>query len=55
LGSDRSRLSTKFGAEPHGFLTKVVAATVGRLFERATKKALEQDLAEVAAAAQAST
>lgn len=53
LGSDRSRLSTRFGAEPHGFFTKVMAATVGRLFERATRKALEQDLAEIAAAAQA--
>ncbi len=54
-GSDGSRLSTTFGAEPQGLVTKVVAATVGRLFERATRKALEQDLAEIAAAARSSS
>jgi carbon monoxide dehydrogenase subunit G len=52
-GSDGTRLSTTFGAEPHGLVTKVVAATVGRLFERATRKALEKDLTEIASAAQA--
>ena len=54
-GSDGSRLSTTFGAEPHGLVTKVAAATVGRLFERATRKALEQDLAEIAAAARSTS
>jgi carbon monoxide dehydrogenase subunit G len=53
VASGKSRLSTTFGAEPHGMVTKVVAATIGRLFERSTRKALEQDLAEIAAAAQA--
>lgn len=53
LGSGRSRLSTTFGAEPQGFLAKVVGATVGRLFDRATRKALERDLLEIAAAARA--
>lgn len=52
-GSDGARLSTTFGAEPHGMVTKVVAATVGRFFERATRKALEKDLAEIGTAAQA--
>jgi carbon monoxide dehydrogenase subunit G len=51
VGSDGTRLSTSFGAEPHGLVTKVVAATIGRLFERATRKALEKDLAEIATAA----
>lgn len=54
-GSGGTRLSTTFGAEPHGLVTKVVAATVGRLFERATRKALEQDLAEIATAASAAS
>ncbi|MGB5755964.1 MAG: SRPBCC family protein [Acidimicrobiales bacterium] len=49
--SGGTRLSTTFGAEPHGLVTKVVAATVGRLFERATQKALKKDLAEIATAA----
>jgi carbon monoxide dehydrogenase subunit G len=53
VGADRTRLSTAFGAEPHGFMAKVLAATAGRLFERSTRKALEQDLAEIAAAARA--
>jgi len=52
-GSDGTRLSTTFGAEPHGLVTKVAAATVGRLFDRATRKALEKDLTEIASAAQA--
>ena len=50
-----TRLSTTFGAEPHGAVTKVLAATVGRLFERATRKALEKDLAEIANAAEATS
>jgi carbon monoxide dehydrogenase subunit G len=54
-GSDGSRLSMTLGAEPHGMVTRVVAATVGRLFERATRKALEKDLAEIAAAARTSS
>ena len=51
-GSGGTRLSTRFGAEPDGLVMKVVAATVGRLFERATRKALEKDLTEIAVAAQ---
>jgi carbon monoxide dehydrogenase subunit G len=50
-GPGRARLSTTFGAEPHGMVTKLIAATVGRLFERATRNALERDLVEIAAAA----
>ena len=55
LGSGGTRLSTTFGAEPHGLLTRVVAATVGRLFERATRKALEKDLVDIAKAAGATS
>ncbi len=55
LASNGTRLSTTFGAEPHGLVTKVVAATVGRLFERATRKALEKDLVDIANAAKATS
>jgi hypothetical protein len=53
LGDDRTRLSTTFGAEPHGLVAKVLSTTVGRLFDRSTRKALEKDLAEIADAARA--
>lgn len=48
-----TNLSMTFGGEPQGALGKVMAATVGRLFTGATRKALEQDLADIAAAAEA--
>ncbi len=50
---DGSRVSMTFGAETHGKLAKILSATVGRLFERATRKAFQADLADIAAAAEA--
>ena len=54
LDEGRSRLSMSFGAEPKSMAARVLAATVGRLFVGATKKALRRDLDDVAAAAEAS-
>jgi hypothetical protein len=42
-----------FGAEPIGSAAKVMAATIGRLFESATKKAFARDLDDIAAVAEA--
>ena len=47
-----SRLSMTFGAEPSGTASRLMAATVGKLFEGSTRKALQQDLADIAAAAE---
>ena len=51
---EASVLTMTFSAEAQSLGTKVMAATIGRLFRRATKKALAQDLAEIAAAAESS-
>lgn len=53
LSDDRSKLSFDFSGEPQGALGKVMAATVGRFFAGATRKAMEQDLSELKAAAEA--
>ena len=45
-------LSMSFGGEPTGMASRIMAATVGRLFEGATRKAFERDLADIAAAAE---
>ena len=42
-----------FRGEPGGTVSKVFASTVGKLFESGTRKAIEQDLADIAAAAEA--
>jgi carbon monoxide dehydrogenase subunit G len=49
---DSSEISTEFGAEPTGTMAKVMGATIGKLFENATRKALAQDLDDIAAAAE---
>lgn len=49
---DGTRLSMTFGAEPTGTMSKVMAATIGKLFEGSMRKALQQDLTEIAAAAE---
>ena len=51
-GEHSSRISMNFGAEPTGTMAKVMGATVGKLFENATRKALAQDLDDIAAAAE---
>jgi carbon monoxide dehydrogenase subunit G len=48
-----SRLALSFSGRPVSALAKVMAATVGRLFESATRKAFEQDLVDIAAVAEA--
>lgn len=47
-----SRLSMTFGGEPTGVVGKVLAATVGWLFQGPTRKALQKDLEDIAAAAE---
>ncbi len=48
-----TNLSMTFGGEPQGAISKVMAATVGRLFAGATRRAIQQDLDDIAAAAEA--
>ena len=47
-----SRITMSFSGEPSGSMAKFFASTVGKLFESGTRKALEQDLADIAAAAE---
>lgn len=49
-----SIISMSFSAEPEGSIAKVFASTIGKLFEGQTRKALEQDLADIATAAESS-
>lgn len=48
----RSRVEMTFGGEAAGTVGRILAATVGRLFAGSTRKALRQDLDEIAAAAE---
>lgn len=54
MGADSSQLTMTFGGEASGAMAKILATTVGKLFEGATKKALQKDLEEIAAAAEGS-
>lgn len=49
---DGSRLAMSFEAEPEGLVSKVFASTLGKLFDGATRKAIKQDLADIASAAE---
>jgi carbon monoxide dehydrogenase subunit G len=49
-----SVLTMTFHGEPRGALTKFVAATVGKLMQGATRKALAKDLDDIARAAESS-
>lgn len=49
---EMTRLSMRFGGEPSGALGKVLANTLGRLFAGATRKMLQRDLDDIAAAAE---
>ncbi len=51
-GDDRSRVMMTFSAEARGFMGKLMAATVGRLFRKATRSALDADLNDIKAAAE---
>ncbi len=48
----RSRVSMVFAGEPDGLVSKVFATTIGKLFEGATRKALQSDLDDIARAAE---
>ncbi|MGI9666231.1 MAG: SRPBCC family protein [Acidimicrobiia bacterium] len=50
---DGSLISMSFAAEANGTVAKFFASTVGKLFEGQTRKMLQQDLADIAAAAEA--
>ncbi len=52
LGEGHSRLSMVFAGEPNGLVSKVFATTIGKLFEGATRKALQTDLDDIALAAE---
>lgn len=53
LGEDRCRLSMSFAAASSSVPGKLAAATIGRLFRKATRKMLEQDLEDIATTAEA--
>jgi carbon monoxide dehydrogenase subunit G len=53
ITAGRARLSMTFGAETRGVVATVLGATIGRLFQGASRKALEQDLDDIARAAEA--
>ena len=46
-------VSMEFGANPKGRMTRFMGATMGKMFEGATRKALQADLDDIAAAAEA--
>lgn len=50
-----SLLTMAFSGKAVSTMAKVMSATVGKLFENATRKAFEKDLADVAAAAEAAS
>jgi carbon monoxide dehydrogenase subunit G len=51
LGADRSHLSMTFAAEPAGTVSRLLAATIGRAFQGATRRMLQRDLDDIASAA----
>ena len=48
-------VSMEFGANPKGTMTRFMGATMGKMFEGATKKALQKDLDDIAAVAESQT
>lgn len=52
LGGHRSRLSMSFAHEAGSWLSSALAATVGRVFAGATRRALLRDLDDIATAAE---
>lgn len=51
--ADGTQVTMTFGAEPRGVTGRLMAATVGRLFAGATRRAVAADLADVARASEA--
>lgn len=52
-GATSCTIATSFGSTPTSLISAVLSATIGRLFLGSTRRALEQDLADFAAAAEA--
>lgn len=52
-GTDVSTIRMTFAATPRGAVNRLLAATVARAFQGATRKALQADLDDIAAAAEA--
>jgi carbon monoxide dehydrogenase subunit G len=53
IGDARCRLSMAFAATPSGLPGKLAAVTVGRLFQKATRRMLQRDLDDIASHAEA--
>jgi carbon monoxide dehydrogenase subunit G len=53
LRDERTLLTMTFEARPTGIVTTLLGATLGRLFQPATRKMLDRDLADIAEAASA--
>ncbi len=49
-----TRLAMEFDSQPQTLGTKLMAATIGRLFMKATREAIEQDLRDIKAAVEGS-
>ena len=54
VGTDACILSMHFDAQSSGVLNKTLGAVVGRLMESTTRKLMQQDLADIAEAAERS-
>ena len=52
-GEGSCTISMEFGADPKGTFTKLMGATVGRMFAGSMKKAIAADLKDIASAAEA--
>jgi hypothetical protein len=52
---DATRLTMTFGGQTRGVIASFLGATLGRLFEKATRKALQQDLDDISVAAEQQT
>ena len=52
-GDSGSVLTMSFSGEPSGTASRLFASVMARMFASATRKAIEQDLADIAAAAEA--
>jgi carbon monoxide dehydrogenase subunit G len=52
-GETACTVSMEFGANPRGTMTRLMGATMGRMFTSSLRKALQADLDDIAAAAEA--
>ena len=54
-GETACTVSMEFGANPKGRMTRFMGATMGKMFEGATRKAFQADLDDIAMAAEAAS